>query len=100
MKKQRKFKIVKGNKYEIYISLILPFVTTPYYAVLPRGYTDILIGIAVFTIAFLCALNSILDIGRMHWLERLIAVPWFCLLTFYLPLAIWSVAHIRAFSSY
>lgn len=100
MKKQRNFKVVKGNKYEIYISLILPFITTPYYAVLPRGYTDTLIGMAIFTIAFLCAFNAILDIGRMHLLERLIAVPWFCLLTFYLPIAIWNVTHVRVFSPY
>src|SRR5690242_17964058 len=99
MKKQSRLKVVRGNKNELYLSMAAPFLTAPYYAVLPHNYASILIGIGVFSLAFVCALNAIMDVGRMHWIEKLIALPWFCLLAFYLPLAIWQSAHIQVFSA-
>lgn len=85
-------------KYELYISILLPLLTTPYYAVLPRSYHSSLIGVGVFSLAIVCALNALLDWKRMHWMERIIAVPWFCLLAVCLPLAIWNISHIGVFA--
>jgi hypothetical protein len=96
--KTRRLSFAHGNKWELYISIALPFLTTPYYAVLPRGYQDLLIGTGVFTVAFICALNAVLDWKRMVWPERIIAVPWFCALAIALPIALWNVSQYKVFA--
>lgn len=96
--KTRRFPAVRGNKWELYVSIALPFLTMPYYAVLPHGYQDLLIGAGVFAVAFFCALNAVLDWKNMVWTERVLAAPWLCLLSVYLPIALWNISQIKAFA--
>jgi hypothetical protein len=98
MKRTKNLRVAERNKCELYVSLLVVFIGFIQTAHLPQDYRDVLVASCTLLVGLFCALNSLLDIKRMNWLERVIAVPWFVLLLFLTPIFIWNVAHIRMFA--
>lgn len=86
------------NKNELYASFLLMLPASLPLFTSDRSYeqylTDHLVAVGVLSTACLLTLNALLDIKRMHPVERLIAVPWFCLLAFLMAQQLWDVAPI------
>lgn len=91
-------KVLRKNKYELYVSLVVAFVGFMLTAHLPHDYKDALVASCALLISLLCSVNALLDQKRMNSIERIIAVPWFVLLLFLTPFTIWQVAHITMFA--
>jgi hypothetical protein len=98
MKRLKNIRVTGRNKYELYVSYLVVFIGFIQTAHLPQNYRDVLVASSTLLVGLFCALNSLLDIKRMNWLERVIAVPWFALLLFLTPIVIWNVAQIRTFA--
>jgi NO-binding membrane sensor protein with MHYT domain len=91
-------KILKQNKYELYISFFVVVIGFLLTAHRPHNYKDVLVASSTLLVGLLCAFNALLDMKRMNWLERSLAVPWFLILLVLTPFTIWDVAHIGMFA--
>jgi len=94
-----RFRIVGKSKIEIYFSFAAALFGFSTLLAMPLSYQDVLLSAGALTIAFLCALNALLDFRRMRLVERMLAAPWFLLLLVCVPPLIWRFAHIRMFSN-
>ncbi len=98
MKRFANFRILGRNKNEIYISVAATFVAAWFMGSMPHGYSDVLTAAGALAVAFFCALNAVLDIPRMNWLERIVAVAWFCFVACAAPAVILGIAQMGVFA--
>ena len=89
---------VAKRKSELWISFAVALAGFLLTAHMPKGFVDVLIIAGTQLIAFLCALNALLDMKSMSIPERCIVIPWFCFLLYSAPSSIWWVATLRGFA--
>lgn len=98
MKQFMSLQVILRNKYEFYISFLVLLCVLPFCCVRPQGYYDTIIGVGACILALVCAFNAVLDGARMNWLERILAVVWFCALAGLTAYEVWDVLHLEVFS--
>ena len=82
-------------KYELYVSFLIVLLGTFQMLNMPQGFNDYLIFNGSLILGLVCAINAVLDLKRMHPIERIIAIPWCCLLLVATPYFFWCAANVR-----
>mgnify|MGYP001562225709 CR=1 FL=1 len=90
--------IIAKNKSELWDSISVALAGFLVTAHMPKGFVDVLIIVGTQLIALFCALNALWDIRRMGFLERSLAVCWFCVVVLTAPRSVSWAATIRGFA--
>jgi TctA family transporter len=89
-------KIIAKNRRELYWSVVLFLIAgfigyTRFNA--PPNPVQLMLFAGFRFAALFCLANALADSNRLHSVERVIAVPWFVILTYYCAKTIWQCAH-------
>lgn len=63
-------RILQKNRYELYVSIIIVFFGILQTHHLPHDYRDCLVTSGTLAAGLFLEFNALLDIKRMHWVER------------------------------